>query len=951
MDQMDRFAGDKSAGYPLFKDFEKFTAAKLNGSVRKNHRFPSHKFFQICDALHQKSAELDQQMEKYLIFLKTEFLRFADAELSKRKRFKNIQFYDDLLLAVRKALKQNGHKGRNLLVNTIRGKYKAALVDEFQDTDNIQYDIFSKLFAAKDHALFMIGDPKQSIYGFRGADIFSYMQAAANVETKYTLSTNWRSAPGLITAINTIFNNVKKPFIFHEIPFEKGKSGQSAASKSESAGAALTLWYMPAAGKRPLNKSSANHSIAKALTDEILRLTSRGADQVPAGDIAVLVRTNRQAQIIKDYLSAKHIPAVLYSTGNIFDTDEAMEMERILASIAEPANHRLFRSALVTDMLGAGGEDLDTVENEPLWWQDRYVHFREYFQIWQKYGFIRMFRKVMVNEKIKQRVLSLPDGERRLTNILHLIELIHRVAIQNNLGISAVLKWLSDQRSPSSPRLEEHQLRLESDALAVKIVTIHKSKGLEYPIVFCPFGWGSSVPMDRDIIFHGTDATRRLTLDFDAHDDDRHMALAQNELLAENLRLLYVALTRAKMRCYLVWGRINTAETSALAYLLHNFTSDPLAKTSPNIVAQLARHFSSLSDEAFIADLRKLAEKSKGTIELDILPSGFDGEYVFDSIKKEKLSRRKFSGRIDRHWTISSYSGLISKQTIDPELPDYDGFHETYTNQPELLPGFTGLQPGQPHPASKKSIFTFPKGTRAGIFFHDLLEQLDFTCKDSKSLDISVVNKLNEYGFELFWKTEILRMIDNVLSVPLISDNQDFMLASVTAQNRINEMEFYFPLNPITPRDLKRLFAGQEGLHIETDFPDRLGKLTFTPSGGYMKGYIDMIFKQRDRFYLVDWKSNYLGDHIEQYHPSSLAQTMGEEYYILQYHLYTLALHQYLKMREPDYKYAENFGGVFYIFLRGVDQHKSVQYGIFNDLPDQDLIFELGKALIPGFLS
>jgi len=949
MDHMDRFVGYKSTGYPLFKDFEKFTDTKLNASIRKNHHFPSHKFFQICDALNQKNAELDDQMEKYVIFLKTQFLKFADEELSKRKRIKNLQFYDDLLLSIRKALTQNDPRGRNLLVDTIRGKYKAALVDEFQDTDTIQYDIFSKLFAAKDHSLFMIGDPKQSIYGFRGADIFSYMQAAANVEAKYTLSDNWRSAPGLITAINTIFTNVKTPFVFHDIHFDKGKSGQSPASNSVSTVAALRLWYVTAGGKRPLNKSSASHSIAKALTDEILRLTSRGSSQVPAGDIAVLVRTNRQAQLIKNYLSARHIPAVLYSTGNIFDTDEAMEMERVLASIAEPENYRLFRSALVTDMLGVVGEDLDSAEKDPFWWQDRNVHFREYFQIWQKYGFIRMFKKIMINEEIKQRILSLPDGERRLTNILHLTELIHRVAIQNNLGISALLKWLSEQRSPSSPRLEEHQLRLESDAFAVKIVTIHKSKGLEYPIVFCPFGWSSSVPMDMDIIFHGTDATHRLTLDLDAHNDDRHMALAQNELLAENLRLLYVALTRAKLRCYLVWGRINTAETSALAYLLHNFASDRRVETNQNIVPQLAHHFSSLTDEIFVADLEKLVERSQGTIELDILPSGFEEEFAFDPGGKKKLFSRKFGGRVDRQWTISSYSALISKQTTDLELPDYDGLRETYRLRPELSPGFSEPQPGQPQPAKKRTIFSFPRGTRAGIFFHDLWEHLDFTRNDSKSLDNLVVNKLSGYGFDLFWKTEILHMIDNILSVPLGSSNDDFFLTSVTAQNRINEMEFYFPLNPIAPRGLQRLFAEQGGPHVETDFPERLGKLTFTPAGGYMKGYIDMIFKHQDRFYLVDWKSNYLGDHIEQYHPSSLAQTMGEEYYILQYHLYTLALHQYLKLRVPDYRYTKNFGGVFYIFLRGVDQHKGAHYGIFHDLPGSEMIFGLGKMLIPGF--
>jgi exodeoxyribonuclease V beta subunit len=455
--------------------------------------------------------------------------------------------------------------------------------------------------------------------------------------------------------------------------------------------------------------------------------------------------------------------------------------------------------------------------------------------------------------------------------------------------------------------------------------------------------------MDQDIIFHGTDVTKRLTLDLDTHDGDQNMALAQNELLAENLRLLYVALTRAKVRCYLVWGRINKAETSALAYLLHNFASDRRVETGQNIVAQLARHFSSLSDETFVADLQKLVEKSEGTIELDILSSGFEGEFTFDSIEKQKLFSRKFRGRVDRHWTISSYSALISKQTIDTELPDYDGLRETYSHRPDSSLDFSEVQPGQPQSAVNKSIFSFPKGTRAGIFFHELLEQLDFTRDDSKSLDNLVVNKLNEYGFDLFWKTGILRMIDTLLSVPLVSGNEVVFLTSVTDKNRINEMEFYFPLNPIAPRDLQRLFAKQGGPHVETDFPDRLGKLTFTPAGGYMKGYIDMIVKYRDRFYLVDWKSNHLGDYIEQYHPSSLARTMVEEYYILQYHLYTLALHQYLKIREPDYRYTKNFGGVFYIFLRGLDRQKKVRYGIFHDLPSQELIFGLGKALIPGF--
>ncbi|UCH20674.1 MAG: UvrD-helicase domain-containing protein, partial [Deltaproteobacteria bacterium] len=659
---MDRFVADTGTEFPLFPGFEKFTTAKLKGSVKKNHHPPTHEVFKICDLLNNIGAELEAQMEKYLTFLKVDFFGFAREELSKRKKIKNIQFYDDLLLAVQKALKEGGDRDGDLLTNTIKQRYKAALVDEFQDTDAIQYDIFSTLFGSGDNILFMIGDPKQSIYGFRGADIFSYIKASAKAEAKYTLSENWRSESGLITAVNTIFSNVKAPFLFHDISFIDGKPGNTKVSAPELTGAPFKLWYLPSGGKRPVNKSVAVDSIANAVTAEILKLTSPGADHVQTGDIAVLVRTNRQAQIIKNYLSARHIPAVLYSTGNIFDTDEALEMEQILTSIAEPANHHLFRSALVTDMLGGFGEELDPAEKEPLWWQRRYVQFREYYEIWKNYGFIRMFRTLMTREEIKQRVLTLPSGERRLTNILHLIEVIHRVSIENRLGISALLKWFSEQRGLASTGVEEHQLRLESDERAVKIVTIHKSKGLEYPIVFCPFGWESSVPAGQEIIFHGTNDNKRLTLDLEARKGDYHMALAQNELLAENLRLLYVALTRAKKRCYLIWGRINTAETSALAYVLHDFNWREHSDAGDNIVDLLAEDFLSLADDEIIADLRKLAEKSKGTIEFSLMPSECEGQYESEPLSREKLSCRIFNGRIDKHWKVSSYSSLISKQ-------------------------------------------------------------------------------------------------------------------------------------------------------------------------------------------------------------------------------------------------------------------------------------------------
>ena len=223
IEAMDRFVDSKSANFPLFKDFEKFTSTKLIRSARKNHIPPSHEFFDICDKLYRIGITLESEMERYLLFLKAESFKFAKSELFIKKKKNNTQFFDDLLIMVMEALEK---RSGNELAKSIREKYQAALVDEFQDTDPVQYEIFSRLFSSKGSVLFMIGDPKQAIYSFRGADIFSYMKAARNAQSKYTLTDNWRSEPGLITAINTIFSNVRQPFVFDEIEFEKGKSGE-----------------------------------------------------------------------------------------------------------------------------------------------------------------------------------------------------------------------------------------------------------------------------------------------------------------------------------------------------------------------------------------------------------------------------------------------------------------------------------------------------------------------------------------------------------------------------------------------------------------------------------------------------------------------------------------------------------------------------------------------------
>ncbi|OIN95984.1 MAG: exodeoxyribonuclease V subunit beta [Deltaproteobacteria bacterium CG1_02_45_11] len=947
VEAMNRLVDEKNPGFPLFQDFEKFTATKLKKSVKKGHIPPRHEIFDICDKLYQLSGILEAEMKQYLLFLKIELFKFARSELSIRKKKGNIQFFDDLLTMLKQALAGNSgnqleDQSENILATVIRNKYKAALVDEFQDTDPIQHAIFSRLFNTQDSVLFMIGDPKQAIYSFRGADIFSYLQAARQADSRYTLTENWRSEDGLITAVNTIFSSVKKPFIFDEIIFEKGVGGGTGAKPTIAtpALAPLKLWYLNSdifskKGK-PINKKVAVDLIADAVANEIGRLIAPDKDGVRAGDIAVLVRTNRQAQIIKNRLAERMIPSVLYSSGNIFDSHEALELEIVLSSISEPGNEQWFKAALVTDMMGVKGNELEFEYEEPLWWETRLARFRDYFLVWKRYGFVRMFRQFMAGEGIRSRLLSFQDGDRRLTNILHLSEILHQQSIKNNKGMTGLLKWLSEQRDPVSPRLEEHQLRLESDEHSVKIVTIHKSKGLEYPVVFCPFGWESSLAKDKEILFHDNEENGRLTLDLGSSQQSDHLASAENELLAENLRLLYVVLTRAKSLCYLVWGRINTAETSAMAYLFHR--KDSPSPKNDGIVASLKETFSEKRDDDLITDLKELVSRSEGTIELAGTPFENYSEHVFLEDKKEKLICRRFSGKTDKSWKVSSYSSLLSKRIRDDELPDRDAY-----------PDITSIPPDYIEPPGKKDIFSFPPGTEAGIFFHDVFEHLDFASKDPDHQENLVESKLKEHGFDIDWKDSVGRTINKVLATPLQEKKNNFILSSIQLTDRINEMEFYFPLNLVTPSTLKRIFSEHSGINIPSGFPERLEKLTFSPVRGFMKGYIDMIFKYAGCYYLVDWKSNLLGARIEDYGQNILNETMQDDFYILQYHLYTLAFHQYLRMRFQDYRYTRDFGGVLYLFIRGMDPKSGPKYGIYFDLPSPNLISELGKALMPGF--
>jgi len=948
--EMDAYLSGECMSCASTDSFERFRWRTLQGALRKGQVLTPNPFFHGCDRLEESRVRLQAAYDARLLALKVELLHHVRRELAKRKISRNILFFDDLLVKLERAL---AGPGGGYLAGMIRGRFRTALIDEFQDTDSLQYAIFSRVFGGGDSPLFLIGDPKQAIYGFRGADIFTYLDASREASWRFTLGENWRSQPDLIHAVNTVFSNTDSPFVYEEIGFQPVRHPERKAHERLTIDGVnpppLRIWFLEASRvteKDVIDKGVAREYITEAVAAEISRLLALarenraliGERPLQEKDIAVLVRTNLEARRIKEVLSNLGVHAVLYDIGNLFETEEAAEVERVLAAVANPGDAGCLRIALATEMMGVCGEELDRLMTDERGWEDWLVAFGEYHELWVRHGFFRMFRFLLSREEVLPRLMSLSDGERRCTNILHLAEVLHRRTIEGNTQLFSLVKWLANQRDPATPRLDEHQLRLESDENAVKLVTIHKSKGLEYPVVFCPFTWSGSRLKDKDapFVFHDTSNGGELVLDLGSPEREKHRVLCEKEQLAENLRLLYVAVTRAKHHCTLVWGRFKDAGSSAPAFLLH----PSIACGWDGSLNSLEQVYRAMDDDAIWKDLELLRDRSGGSIDLSPMPLDEGVPLARPEKDAPELQHLEFSGRIVRRWSITSFSSLILDQPHRGESADWDeGVEIDSTDEADGLGHATGDE--------SLDMFSFPRGPASGILLHSLFEHLDFASRDEAEARELISRKIQEHGFDAKWTEPVSWMVRNVLDVPLPSESGTFCLSQVPLERRLSELEFVFPVGQVTGGELKEAFTACVGGGRETGRDPYLSHLRLETVQGFMKGFIDLVFQVDGKFFILDWKSNYLGCRLEDYGQEILERAMNENFYKLQYTLYTVALHQYLQVRVPAYHYEEHFGGVYYVFLRGVDSTRGPQFGIYRDRPSRESIEAL-SALLRG---
>ena len=917
---MDTLAAAGEMAWELPDCVSLLAASVMAGLLKGKKILPPLPFFQLFDAFYLAHGVFLRASRVRVLLDAWDFIR---SELERRKRDQARMSFDDLLSGLDRAL---AGSGGGALVRRIRNRFAVALVDEFQDTDPLQYRIFRRIFGLDPAAgLFMIGDPKQAVYSFRGADIFTYIQAKKDTPAAghHTMSTNYRATGAMVQAVNRLFAG-RDSFIFAgDIPFAPVQAGGRADEKPLLLDGApappLTALVLPAAqlaaaGKETIAKDRAEGTAAAWCAAEIARLLAMGRRQAatigdePLGarDLAVLVRTHHEAAVMRQALRERDIASVYYSQDSVLATDEARQMQEVLAALLAPGDEPQVCNALVTDLFGLDGRELDQLARHELEWARLLGTMRNYQETWQQRGPNVMFLTLVAERRVVRRLLARPDGERRLTNFLHLAELLQEAAEQQP-GMDGLLRWLQDQIANPAPEAASQQLRLESDENLVRIVTIHKAKGLEYPVVFLPFAWNCR-PVRRDAVFtfHDPKADFRFTVDLGSENNE-YYRLAEQERLAEDLRLLYVAVTRARYCCYWCWGRISGMDNTALAWLLHRRD----AKTVPVLKSlgekRIREDITNLNNAGRLVNCPPWPDSSAAPAAVPA--TGHDGT---------GLAVKVFHGSIDREWRITSYSQLASSPGPQPRQAGEN----------------LDLADTAPLAEEPLSVFNFPRGPAAGTCLHGLLEQLDFPRAGGGEMRDLVQDSLQRFGFDRLWTPVVCRWLTDILDTRLAPDS-DFCLRRLPGDDRLTEMAFYFSL---TGLDLDRFNR------VLTAFAIRPLEFPAPRLHGLMKGFIDLVFRFQGRFFLADYKSNYLGSGLPAYRPEQLAGAMAEHRYDLQYLIYTVALHRYLGRRLNGYDYDAHCGGAYYLFLRGLDPAAGPASGIYFTRPPRELIEQLDSC-------
>ncbi|MGA2926366.1 MAG: UvrD-helicase domain-containing protein, partial [Solirubrobacteraceae bacterium] len=926
-------------------------------------------------------------------------------ELERRKRRLAIMTYDDLLTRLADTLK--GPSGAAAAAR-LRSRYEVVLVDEFQDTDPVQWQILHRSFANAGVTLVLIADPKQAIYAFRGADVYAYLVAASTAATRATLPVNHRSDQALLDAYDAVFAGAR---LGHEqIVYRRATAAPAnRAPRLRGAPSAAALRVRVVLRDEPTIEQttygfakapSVRQHIARDVAADIVALLSAGAqleqrapDGAPADrealearHVAVLVRTHRQAELVLEALRAAQVPAVINGAGSVFATPAVRDWLTLLEAIERPTASSRAAAAALTPFIGWTAQQVATASERD--WDEVHRRLHHYSRVLREGGVATLTETIMATEQLPARVLVAHDGERRLTDLRHLGQLLHRAASAERLGVTALRGWLA-QRIASARREEgeeERARRLESDAAAVQVLTTHRSKGLEFPVVYCPFLWEPGyVPRDPEpVFFHDPAAGNRRTIDvgLDSRGFEAHVRQHRLEQRGEDLRLAYVALTRAKHQAVIWWAGSFGSRDSPLGRLL--FAKDAAGNVAPQ------GSFTAKDADA-VKRLRELAAQAPGSISVERSTLGLPTAYRPPLAPAAQLSAAALGRSLDLRWRRTSYSDITA--AAHDAVVASEAEEQAIGDEPEVPAPIAELAAGEgggadagaggagggegdgagstlPGALSRPSLLAdAPVGVAFGTFVHRVLQASEFAAAD---LHAELASRVGAPAARRWLAgadpAAVVAGLQAALQTPLGPLVDGLRLADVRCADRLDELEFELPLaggdQPSGRLTLSAIAAALRALLPADDplagYAARLQDPALRATvRGFLTGSIDVVLRlPGPRFAIVDYKTNWLAPAGAQltlgdYRPAALAAEMSRAHYCLQALLYTVALHRYLRWRLTGYDPERHLAAVLYLFVRGMAGADTpvvdgARCGVFGWRPDGALVHALSDVLDRG---
>ncbi|MEU4311929.1 UvrD-helicase domain-containing protein [Nocardia sp. NPDC024068] len=931
-------------------------------TVKQAHRF-------ALAAVRDRQALLAPDSDEASV-QRVAFAEAVRAETERRKRLAGIRDFDDLLVLLRDIL-ADPRRGP-AACRRIRDRYRVVLVDEFQDTDPLQWEILRRAFHGS-RPLILVGDPKQAIYAFRGAEVLSYLDAVGQATTRGELTTNRRSDAGLLRALEHLLGGTALGHDEIVVAPVAPTQPWSRLTGPDELITPLRLRCLPRTGAGPRGMSGFPNihrqraRVAADLAADIVALlesgsglagragrrgdvvdapdTENGPRPIGPGDIAVLVRTHTQLDVVRAALERAGVPVVLTSGSSIFATRSATDWLWVLHALEQPHRADRVRLAALTPLFGCTAADIDAGGADLVGRVS--AELRDAARLFARSGFAAVFERIGAATRVAPRLLEVEQGERRLTDLRHLAQLLDEVSVTEGLGLTALTRWLADRvRDPASGSVPGRGRRLDRDIAAVQLATVHASKGLEFPVVYLPFAWDSSAdPKPATLLMH-RDGLR--VLDIGGPDAPGYAArkeYADGESAGEELRLGYVALTRACCQVVAWWAPSFGTAVAPLHRLLFGRTAEAPQPKSRAPVPE---------DAVAVERIREWAAGAEGAISVTAADPGAEIPVLRQRsvTTPDALSVATFDRTLDDHWRRTSYSAL----TAAAHNPVAD-------TEPEAAPG-PGDEPEvpapleEPGPGAASLMNALPYGAEFGTLVHAVLERVD---TDAPDLAGEVRTRCGDAIAEMLSAADPETLSTALLAV-LRTPIGFGCLADVPGRDRLCELEFELPLAggdapSGTAAGLGRIAATVRAHLAPGDvfhaYADELDTLDDVPLRGYLTGSIDAVLRTPDqRYVIVDYKTNRLGTGdltVAHYTRDRMAAEMIRSHYPLQALLYSVALHRYLRWRLPDYDPAVHLGGIRYLFVRAMIGPETPDgAGVFDWTPPPGLIRALSDLLAGG---